>query len=119
MSNIKLSPTHGVNPSIIKCFFCGGDKGIGLLGILPGDKEAPRECVIDHEPCPACIEKFKQGFLIVEAFSDRTPTGSYWLLKNEVAEQMFPEDIYKHGKALILKETAIDLGLYEVGEDNG
>lgn len=43
MSNsIRLSPKHGLNPSISVCFFCGEDKNeIILPGKLEGDAEAP------------------------------------------------------------------------------
>lgn len=39
--SIKLSPKHGVNPSILHCICCGKDYGIAMLGKLKGDKEAP------------------------------------------------------------------------------
>ena len=52
MSNsIKISPKYGVNPSLINCFFCGESKGIALMGKLKNDAEAPKECVMDYEPC--------------------------------------------------------------------
>jgi hypothetical protein len=44
--DIKLSPQHGVNPSIGVCFYCGEDSGeIILPGRLKGDVEAPRRAV--------------------------------------------------------------------------
>lgn len=41
--SIKLSPKHGVNPSILHCICCGKDYGIAMLGKLKGDKEAPKD----------------------------------------------------------------------------
>lgn len=44
MSSIKLSPKHGVNPTIPVCFFCGKPKNeIALMGRMGGkeDIEAP------------------------------------------------------------------------------
>ena len=33
MKNIKISPKHGLNPLIPKCFFCGKEKNeIAILG---------------------------------------------------------------------------------------
>ncbi len=50
-AGIKVSPKHGVNPTIPICFWCGEEKGeIALLGKLPGDAEAPRNMVLDYEP---------------------------------------------------------------------
>ena len=63
---IKVSEKYGLNPSICKCFFCGADKGIALLGQI-GDRrkhediEAPRECIMDYEPCDECTNNMKQG----------------------------------------------------------
>ena len=32
-------------------------------------KEAPRQVITDYQPCDACAEKFKQGFLMIECSS--------------------------------------------------
>ena len=78
MSNsIKLSNKYGVNPTICKCFFCGADKYIALLGQI-GDRrkhediEAPKSCVMDYEPCDECQEYMKQGVTLIEV-SDTQP----------------------------------------------
>ena len=65
-NSIRLSPQHGVNPSVQKCFWCGRDMGLLLLGKLKGDAEAPREMVFSIEPCEKCAEKFSQGVLLIE-----------------------------------------------------
>ncbi len=62
--SIKLSPKHGLNPSMRICFWCGEEDGIALLGKLPGDKEAPRQVVVDYEPCPKCKEIFSKGIMV-------------------------------------------------------
>lgn len=52
MSSIKISPKHGVNPTIPVCFFCGKPKNeIALMGRMGGkeDIEAPRNLVLDEE----------------------------------------------------------------------
>lgn len=41
--SIKLSPKHGVNPSVLHCICCGKDYGVAMLGKLKGDAEAPRD----------------------------------------------------------------------------
>lgn len=70
MSNsIRLSKKYGVNPSICKCFFCGSDKGIALMGKLGGrneDLEAPKSCIMDYEPCDTCQTNMAQGVTLIE-----------------------------------------------------
>lgn len=71
---IKISPKYGVNPTICKCFYCGKDKSIALVGhikktdkngyVINEDAEAPHEMIIDYEPCSECAEKMKNGFRI-------------------------------------------------------
>lgn len=67
MSQIKLSPKHGVNPSMVMCFWCGGDKNeIALLGRMNReDDEAPRKIFHDYEPCDKCKELFSHGVHII------------------------------------------------------
>ena len=67
---IPLSPKHGVNPSLETCFWCGGHKGVALLGRMKGDAEAPKEICLGIEPCDECKEKFKLGVQIVEVIDD-------------------------------------------------
>lgn len=50
--SIELSPEHGLNPSLMKCFICGKDTGIALMGKLKDDAEAPRE--IYNDICDEC-----------------------------------------------------------------
>lgn len=94
MPGLRLSKQHGVNPSVQKCFWCGKDIGVVMFGVLPGDKEAPRECVLDYEPCAECVEQMKQGATLIEAtHSERdgaTPTGRWMVLKQEAFDRLFP-----------------------------
>ena len=60
MNGIRVSREHGVNPTIPLCFFCGEPKNeVALLGKLPDDAEAPRNCVLDMVPCDTCAERRK------------------------------------------------------------
>lgn len=69
---VKVSPKHGLNPSITTCFWCGKDVGIVLLGRMKGDAEAPRRMCLNLEPCDECKAKFAQGVQVIEV----TPDGS-------------------------------------------
>jgi hypothetical protein len=72
---IRLSEKHGVNPSIAVCFFCGEDNGeIILPGRLPGDAEAPRRGVWNHNPCDTCKGHMAQGIYLIQV-REEVPTG--------------------------------------------
>ena len=102
---ITLSPKHGVNPTLIRCFWCGGDMGVALLGKLKGDAEAPRETVLNLEPCDKCKALFAKGVHAIEVSEDGSrfngnatfgikgedgalhwPTGRYAVLKAEAVK---------------------------------
>lgn len=95
MNGIRVSQKHGVNPMLIQCYLCAGDKGIALLGRLPDDREAPMKGCVDKEPCDQCKEYMALGILIIgvdEKLS--TPDSPYrngeiQVLKREAAEELF------------------------------
>lgn len=100
--SIRLSKKHGLNPTIPICFFCGEHKNeIALMGELKGDIEAPKNLLLDYEPCDKCKKKFKEGVLIIEATQypnvknqppiqkDAYPTGRYILVKPEVFKEPY------------------------------
>lgn len=109
MSNagIKLSPKHGLNPTIPVCFWCGEERNeVALLGRIGDgrkheDFEAPRYMVIDYEPCEKCRAKMALGVTLMEATSKPNsvakvemqkgiyPTGRYVVIKREAARKMF------------------------------
>ena len=66
-SSIRLSPKHGINPSIPKCFYCQEDKSeIVFFGLLPNDAEAPMHGpIIDMGPCDECASLMKKGVLLI------------------------------------------------------
>lgn len=111
--SIKVSPKHGLNPTIPVCFFCGNEKNeIALLGRLGGkeDLEAPRKMILDYIPCEECQKKFAEGVLLIEVSSypenkgqppiatDAYPTGRFVVVRPEALR----DDNYKAGsKALV------------------
>lgn len=66
--SIKLSPKHGVNPSILHCICCGKDYGIAMLGKLKGDKEAPKN--LYQGLCKDCEGVVKQGGAMIIEVGD-------------------------------------------------
>ena len=106
-TGLKLSPKHGLNPTISVCFWCGEEKGeIALLGRIGDarngeDIEASMHTIIDYEPCPDCLAKMDSGFTVVEATTspnDTTsvpiqdgvyPTGRFVVIKPKAAKRIF------------------------------
>ena len=115
--DIKLSPKHGLNPTIPVCFFCGNEKNeIALLGQI-GDRrkgedfEAPMKMILDFEPCDDCKKKFAEGVLLIEVTQspeyigmpiaeNAYPTGRYVVVKPEALNG----DFKAGSKALVLKK---------------
>lgn len=103
MSEIKLSPQHGLNSTIPICFWCGKEKNeIALLGkIDKEDSPAPRKIVVNYEPCDACKELFSKGIHVIGC--SKTP----------MVETMFPimEDdkccLYPTGSMFVAPEEWI------------
>lgn len=126
MSNagIKLSPKHGLNPTIPVCFWCGEERNeVALLGHIGDgrkheDFEAPRHMVIDYEPCEKCRAKMALGVTLIEATSKPNsvakvemqkgiyPTGRYVVIKREAARKMF-DNIGGIDKAFVDTELSI------------
>lgn len=123
---IRLSPEHGLNPTIPVCMFCGKDKDMialmGKVGKRGEDKKMPMRCVIDYEPCDECKEGMKQGIALIEVTSEQPedmrpeickggyPTGNMVVLKDSAVERIFEED----AKPLIEKRMGfIESGLFK------
>lgn len=108
MSNsIKLSPKHGVNPSLCVCFFCGKSKGIALMGRIGDgrkgeDIEAPRECVMDYEPCDECASVMSQGVSLIEV-SETQPSDNRPPMNAEGNKKVYPL-----GGLMVLRPEAVE-----------
>ena len=110
MSNkgIHISEKHGLNPTLGICFWCGEHTGeIALLGKLKHDAEAPKETILNYEPCKKCKEQFEQGVLIMEVDTNLnrptiqdnySPTGRHVVLD----EKAFTNQQYKKGDKCIM-----------------
>lgn len=74
MGGLRLSKTHGVNPAVPRCFFCGEQKNqVILAGYIKGDRQAPQGAVWDHEPCDQCVEHMELGVVLVSVDEARSP----------------------------------------------
>ena len=126
--SIKLSPKHGVNPTMGRCMWCGKPTGeIAMLGKLPGDAEAPKYSTLSYEPCDECKEVWQKGVTFIEcsyerkderpAFTKDTageeayPTGRFIVITEEAANHLFVGD-FKAGKVY-----GMDLAAYAFVEE--
>lgn len=99
--SVRLSEKHGLNPSLVKCYFCGED--VAPLGRLPGDAEAPRAGVHDMEPCDACASLMSRGVLLIsvrdeeierinqarEEIPNPYRTGGWIVVRDEAVSRIF------------------------------
>ena len=99
---IKISPKHGLNPTIPVCFWCGKQKNeIALMGRMTDDIEAPKNMVLNYVPCEECQNHMAMGVAVLEA-SDHPntegqppmqkgvyPTSRFVVVTTECADRVF------------------------------
>ena len=96
MSSIRLSKKHGVNATIPVCAWCGKQKNeVALLGYLKGDAEAPRNAILNYDPCDECKEAWSVGVAVIEVV--RTP--------REDGQLPITKDAYPTGRMVVVKES--------------
>ena len=85
--------------ALVKCFFCGKDKGIVMNRRLhPAHAHKVEEMngmAVDKEPCDECKELMKQGIMFCS-----------------VRDGEKGDNPYRTGKLCVIKEEALD-GLFE------
>ena len=124
--SIRLSPKHGVNPAIPKCFVCGEDKNeILLVGLMRGDREAPKSAAWNTEPCDQCLEHMKTGVILIsvrdgEEESNPYRTGGWAVVRDEAITRMVSavqcDQILEKRMAFVPDEVWDALGLPRGGE---
>lgn len=102
MDEIKLSPKYGVNPTIPICFWCGKTKDqVALMGRIGDarkgeDIEAPRDIILDYEPCERCKKHMALGTTVMEASTE----------PNEVTDIEIQEGVYPTGRWVVITPDA-------------
>jgi len=91
--SLRLSEKHGVNPAIPRCYLCGEDKNeVVLFGKLKGDVEAPRNPVIDQEPCTTCKGYMEMGIILISVRDEEGDnpyrTGGWCVVKEVALERI-------------------------------
>ena len=127
---IFLSPQHGVNPSMMQCFYCMKDHGLVLFGRLRGDQEAPRQVCLDKEPCDECKKHMETGVILISVDASRSddPQNPYrtggWVVITEdairriVKPKELSEDICRRRMAFVPDDAWDKIGLPR-GEQSG
>lgn len=111
--SIKVSPKHGLNPTIPQCFWCGKDKSeIALLGKMDKeDSPAPRRVIVDYEPCDKCKELFSKGIHVVGVSEEPVIKGMF-----PISEQPDGKKLYPTGTMFVSSEDWIHRLLSEPEE---
>ena len=105
--SIRISPKHGLNPTLPICFFCGKERGeLALLGHIGGkkDEKAPMRAIIDYEPCDECQKLMKRGITLIGVTEKPIiesqppiqeglyPTGAFTVVKAESLEYLINDE---------------------------
>lgn len=96
--DIRVSPKHGLNPSMGICILCLQEDGtIVLPGMLAGDEEAPRRAVWSRDPCDNCKEMMKIGVILISIDDKKTKdendpyrTGGWVVVREAAIHRIFP-----------------------------
>lgn len=102
MSSIKISPKHGLNPSVLKCFWCGEDIGLALCGRMKGDEQAPPFMIGSYEPCDKCKENFAKGILAIGVCEHPIAEDFPPVCKDENGNFLYPD-----GSHIVLTEQGV------------
>lgn len=94
MSGIPISPKHGVNPTMLVCFWCGKPKGIALMGNQKGDIKAPPYVVGDYDPCPNCEDIFNKGICLIGTVKEPILEGMPPIGETNEGEPVYPDTTY-------------------------
>lgn len=90
--SIKISPKHGVNPTIPICFWCGKEKNeIALMGKIDRqDSEAPHHIITDYEPCDNCKEMFSKGIQVIGVVKEPLVPEMFPIVGDEKNGKLYP-----------------------------
>lgn len=117
--SIRLHAEFGLNPTLIKCSWCGKDTGdIALLGAAYKG-QAPMRMSIDEAPCSACRAGMGQGITFIEMTYEgsKTRTGRWCVMQEDGLMECLDagplrDHILASRMAFITLDVAEKLGLF-------
>jgi len=133
---IRISPKHGLNPAIPKCFYCLQNKNeiilAGMMKPLSGkgrnakpaeyDPQAPQGMVWDKVPCCECAGFMEKGIILISALdseegSDNPYRTGGWVVVTDgfirrlLGDTPLCEDILKRRVAFLPDKVWDQIGL--------
>lgn len=90
--------------AVVKCFFCGRDKGLIMnTRLTEKDAKVIREVhnhAIDYEPCDKCKKLMKQGIILVSVRDGESPsnpyrTGGFVVIKEDAVKRFSTPECLK------------------------
>lgn len=99
--SIPMSPRHGLNAALVKCFVCGNDTNeIALMGKIDKEDSRAPNYIMTGSLCDECKNHINDGGSFIIEANDKygTMTGRYAKLQCKLKEgespiaYMLPED---------------------------
>jgi hypothetical protein len=129
--SIRVSPKHGINPSLGVCFICGKDDGTIVLPgvmhrkddrgvVIEHDVEAPHRACWSREPCPNCKGLMQEGIILIsvdpkrsESEQDPYRSGGWCVVTESYVKRIFTihDAVLRARMAFIEDEVWDKLGL--------
>ena len=97
------------------CIFCGKEKGEVVLLGAAYHGEAPRNMIVDLNPCDECKKRLKEGIGLIQMDGEK-PTGTACIIKRDSdfiqsIESPLKEKVLKCGRAMIEVKDWKEMGL--------
>lgn len=128
MASIKISKKYGVNPTIPICCWCGKEKNeIALLGKITKNRkeiEAPRNMVLDYEPCDTCKKQWDKAVIILSVTTNQPDDNRMPIQERKDGTKLYPtldmagitEDAaerllgtpYKYGQRIFMEDASFN-----------
>ena len=98
---------NNLEVGLIKCFFCGKDKGLVMnTRLTKGCAEEIKKMhghAIDREPCDECKALMKQGIMFIsvkdgESGNNPYRTGNMCVIKDEAVKNFISPDMFEQVK---------------------
>jgi len=110
--SLRLHPKYGANPTMPTCMFCGKERGdIALLG-NNYKGEAPKNMVVDDEPCDECKQVMEKAFMLIEVRDGESGANPYRTgyivgIALDRAKEIFPDLFEDHHRCCFIEQSVL------------